>query len=191
MEPLKELRPYQRWAPELRQFADDIDADKAVRAAGSRLPWWVRSEGVFLLTIPVASVLGVGAGLYIYGAFASSSMLTRAIVQACVFGVAWAAAKAVLTILRLRRMRRELRVELQKRGVPICIPCGYDLRGQSEARCPECGKPFDPALLKPAEVHRATNPTDRPEVSPPFADRPSPVPWQTLDVFPPHSYLLH
>lgn len=43
--------------------------------------------------------------------------------------------------------RRHLRERLAARGVPICIPCGYDLRGLTEARCPECGTPFDPALV--------------------------------------------
>lgn len=45
-------------------------------------------------------------------------------------------------------LRRSLREELVSRGVPICVPCGYDLRGQTEPRCPECGRPFDKALLK-------------------------------------------
>lgn len=36
--------------------------------------------------------------------------------------------------------RRVLRHELAKRGIPICLHCGYDLRGQTEPRCPECGE---------------------------------------------------
>ena len=36
------------------------------------------------------------------------------------------------------RTRRHLRERLVQLGVPICIPCGYDLRGSKE-RCPECG----------------------------------------------------
>ncbi len=27
---------------------------------------------------------------------------------------------------------------------PECVACGYDLRGLTEPRCPECGTPFDP-----------------------------------------------
>ncbi len=27
----------------------------------------------------------------------------------------------------------------------VCLQCGYSLRGLTEARCPECGGPFDPA----------------------------------------------
>jgi hypothetical protein len=33
-----------------------------------------------------------------------------------------------------------LREQLVERGVPICIGCGYDLRGQIQPRCPECGR---------------------------------------------------
>ncbi len=47
-----------------------------------------------------------------------------------------------------RYVQRSLRRQLLERGVPICLRCGYDLRGQTEPRCPECGKPFDEALLQ-------------------------------------------
>ncbi len=45
------------------------------------------------------------------------------------------------------RVRRRLRELLISNGVPICLKCGYDLRGQAEARCPECGTAFDEELL--------------------------------------------
>ncbi len=40
------------------------------------------------------------------------------------------------------RTRRHLRERLVQLGVPICIPCGYDLRGSTD-RCPECGTTFE------------------------------------------------
>lgn len=40
-------------------------------------------------------------------------------------------------------IRRGIRKELISRGIPICIECGYDLRGQTEPRCPECGRHFE------------------------------------------------
>ncbi len=40
-----------------------------------------------------------------------------------------------------------LRERLIWLGIPLCRHCGYDLRGQIEPRCPECGRTFDPALL--------------------------------------------
>ena len=44
-------------------------------------------------------------------------------------------------------VRRRLCEQLVAKGVPICIKCGYDLRGQNVPRCPECGTPFDETLL--------------------------------------------
>ena len=53
-------------------------------------------------------------------------------------------------------VRRMLRERLAADGVPICVPCGYDLRGQTSPRCPECGTDFDPSLLDNASPQRQT-----------------------------------
>ncbi len=50
-----------------------------------------------------------------------------------------------------RRVRISLREQLVAKGVPICVGCGYDLRGQIEPCCPECGAAFDEKLLNPSE----------------------------------------
>ncbi len=39
-------------------------------------------------------------------------------------------------------MRVFLRQYLNDQGIPVCRGCGYDLRGQTNARCPECGWEF-------------------------------------------------
>ena len=45
----------------------------------------------------------------------------------------------------LRRMVLDrLRGHLRELGIPVCVSCGYDLRGQTTSRCPECGTPFEP-----------------------------------------------
>ena len=49
------------------------------------------------------------------------------------------AALSVPTWFTRRAIRRELRVQLTQRGIPICIPCGYDLTGNVSGVCPECG----------------------------------------------------
>jgi hypothetical protein len=40
---------------------------------------------------------------------------------------------------------------------PTCAKCGYDLRGLTIARCPECGEPFHPALLTTAPSSASPN----------------------------------
>jgi len=66
----------------------------------------------------------------------------------------------VCYVLVIRKgARRALRQQLNDAGMPTCMDCGYDLRGQIDPRCPECGREFtllevsvggDPPLTKPA-----------------------------------------
>ncbi len=50
----------------------------------------------------------------------------------------------MLVELHLARIAiiRVLRERLIAEGTIVCRRCGYDLRGQIEQRCPECGNPF-------------------------------------------------
>jgi hypothetical protein len=42
---------------------------------------------------------------------------------------------------------RARRIRVMRRRTGRCIDCGYDLRGLTEARCPECGKEFNSQVL--------------------------------------------
>ncbi len=52
--------------------------------------------------------------------------------------------------LRLIRhsVQAALREELARRGIPVCLNCGYNMRGLLEPRCPECGQRCDARLLQ-------------------------------------------
>jgi hypothetical protein len=57
---------------------------------------------------------------------------------------------------------RFVRRYLQDHGVAVCLKCGYDLRGQTEPRCPECGEPFDESLINPIRPADDDSGTHRP-----------------------------
>ncbi|MCB9850467.1 MAG: hypothetical protein H6817_07145 [Phycisphaerales bacterium] len=61
--------------------------------------------------------------------------------------VAGAGFAIMIQYLHRRPYQRYLREHLQASGIAICLGCGYDLRGQATARCPECGLAFDEKLL--------------------------------------------
>ncbi|MHC4797878.1 MAG: hypothetical protein ACYTF1_14640 [Planctomycetota bacterium] len=59
-----------------------------------------------------------------------------------------------IIFINAKSPQKFLRQELCKRGIPICIKCGYDLRGQTEPRCPECGQEFDEKLLTNSDTQK-------------------------------------
>lgn len=63
----------------------------------------------------------------------------------------------VMSIVCVPTVRRTIRQELVRSGFRICTSCGYDLRGNPEDRCSECGARFERELL----------PADAAELGPP------------------------
>ena len=45
--------------------------------------------------------------------------------------------------LMRRRITKNVRLHLNQEGFRLCLVCGYDLRGQVESLCSECGSPVD------------------------------------------------
>ena len=39
-----------------------------------------------------------------------------------------------------RDIRRRLRAQLARKGIAVCVPCGYNLTGNESGTCPECGR---------------------------------------------------
>jgi hypothetical protein len=123
---------YSSWYPELKRFHSADDAAHALKKSHS--PW---------IGFPVfiaGAIIGVIAKFFIGGYFGSWG--PDIVLYLCFWGGMFAS-----QFVGVGRTRRKLRIELVSQQVPICIPCGYDLRGQTEPRCPECGASFDSALL--------------------------------------------
>lgn len=66
----------------------------------------------------------------------------------CIVGVYFAG----IAFFWQQTIRRELRRDLQSRGIAVCLHCGYDCRALCTPRCPECGSDFDPRLLSHPSV---------------------------------------
>ena len=133
-----------RVLPEIGMFATDGQRKTALRHAlsvtshgSSRLWAWT-----LLYVLAVVGTIYVGFYLETRSPVASeiaSKLMPLALAATCLWFC-----RSVL--------RKRLRILLAARGVPICIPCGYDLRGQVAARCPECGSTFDEGLLSSSDI---------------------------------------
>ena len=131
-------RWYDRWFPELARFGSEEARRRAFSAAQRKIGlravlWFVM---FFLLWAFFLRHLKRSSGVPEWVELYVSPALTGLLVSV---GLVW---------LGRRDIQRFLRKQLLERGVPICLRCGYDLRGQTEPRCPECGTPFEEALLQ-------------------------------------------
>jgi predicted RNA-binding Zn-ribbon protein involved in translation (DUF1610 family) len=48
---------------------------------------------------------------------------------------------ALLLLFHRRRITVSIRQQLNANNIPVCMKCGYDLRGRLSHACPECGTP--------------------------------------------------
>ena len=133
-----------RVLPEIRRFETDDQCKTAMRHAlslTSQGSWRLWAWTLFYLLSVVGAIY---VGLYFETRFPVASDIGLKVVPL-------ALAATCLWFCR-SLLRRRLRVLLAARGVPICIPCGYDLRGQVVTRCPECGSTFDEGLLSSSNL---------------------------------------
>jgi hypothetical protein len=129
------------WYPELERFQSEREAKTAFRKCYSAWRFGLMAGVICIPAQVVADFSEPQLGMW---------------GRNLVFVIAYTAFMIPVISIQIRKMRIRLREELTSRGVPVCIPCGYDLRGQTEPRCPECGTSFDPALLDENEK----NPTN-------------------------------
>lgn len=149
--------------PELALFETESERRAIVNRFAKR-QWRTPQFWLCVLLYLVTCVLLVAAWLFLF-----HSSRWRGSLPPWSLGVPIGLAGPILVLaLRqtLRKPGREfIRQELCARGVPICVKCGYDLRGQVDPRCPECGRAFDPKLTKrpsdpapgPSDGHDAAN----------------------------------
>ncbi len=140
-------RIVERIYPEVRRFPKYADAERIVENPERPRRYWVEYAaalgGAACLTIPI--------GGFLPGSLSGVSTAMLVWCGLCVVGWRWR-----------WFTRQKLRKELAARGIPICIRCGYDIRGLTDARCPECGTEFDPSLLGGPEECSPDNPSDAP-----------------------------
>lgn len=139
-----------RWYPELRKVPTAAERRTILRKAfhqcgnnpivvGAALQMIV---GTILFTRPLArfvsTYLATGAGWF--GDTAAGAII--AFITGMVFmGVTNST------------IRKHIRMELVARGFTICVQCGYDLRGLTELRCPECGLRFNHAASSKVDAN--------------------------------------
>jgi hypothetical protein len=150
----REMSFLKKWQyPEVALFKSPKEAAQAF----ARSPWshkWVwlvviaSGAGPLLLgRLPeaVPPFLGVPKRL-IFTVYCISTFLLALLWNVTIWGL-W-------FVFVHKPIRRHLRGCLVAQGIPICVECGYDVRGQLEPRCPECGTAFEERLLQ----HDATDP---------------------------------
>jgi len=129
--------------PEMQHFASPEQAKDAMHAWKKRMlkmpRFWFGLLGYTLGVgvLVVAILISLRPWLSI-----SASMF-----GGLVGGLTGGSGTVMLTWFWRNRCQRFLRQQLIASGIPICLKCGYDLRGQTEARCPECGTSFDAELI--------------------------------------------
>ena len=118
--------------PELERFGDPDSRKAALKISGGT----VLTAGFLLGMIPQLVILKLSERI--------SSHLN--VPELVVFIVAACTPVATMWLLG-RFYRRKIQVSLRKQlndaGIPVCMGCAYDLRGQTVGRCPECGVAFD------------------------------------------------
>lgn len=117
--------------PELEHFEDVFDQQQALRRAAATPA--IRRRRHLLGVICWAGFVWINFQFLTAGGGLPAALMISLVLCALVLFVEQRA------LLYRDLLRRRLREELIARGLPLCLPCGYDLRGTPGRRCPECG----------------------------------------------------
>lgn len=135
--------------PELRQIADPAERARLYWQAYRAVRW--RTLLIYLLfLVPGSAMWALGLDRYAgwLGSNAGSSAVVISLTSLPVALISLFLARGICA----GKFQKAIRWTLLAKGYPLCLHCGYDLKGQTTPRCPECGTAFDPMLLKPQET---------------------------------------
>lgn len=140
-----DIRKQAKYIPELGRYESADVAKTAWRSAWKRVFKRGRSWAFGLLILGIAPAL-IGLSMHALRRWIGIP-ISPILMSGLVGGVVGGSIGLALQLSFRKPVRRYLREDLVGRGIPICVECGYDLRGLSESRCPECGAAFDAGLL--------------------------------------------
>ena len=128
--------------PEMELFESDEQRDRALheigRESGSpgKLDWWI--------AIGILLTIGIGAW-WLLRQIRHWLTWPGWLEELLQFAILISILLLVLRGLHRWGSRAELRQKLLQAGIPVCLGCGYSLRGQpsDSQRCPECGRVID------------------------------------------------
>jgi hypothetical protein len=133
MTPLRRHRFWPHMFPELFLFPEARQARRALWRAFKYLLFYPGYWLYFALT--------TAAFYYARKWVQTTSWNDRLVINGMVLAWCLVLSEGALWYFR-GGIAHSLRQDLHECGVRVCMSCGYDLCGQLELRCPECGKPF-------------------------------------------------
>lgn len=143
--PIRGSLKFISWFPGIERELAVLDDEPAQRKARRHvMRGLMRRVRVWLLFVGGIALMGVAAvpvsRLYMRSPWQPISPW----LIGPLFGGVYGGLFSILWLWLCRRTsRRLLREYLCAQGVPVCLYCGYNLTGQTEARCPECGRPME------------------------------------------------
>ncbi len=126
-----------KYAPELARIGSLQERREVSHRAGLKL----LGSGRFWFVLVVMLASGVAFDWFLTAITRAAPSFTLGI-HSFIFAPACAVFGFIAAPRLLRgTYQRAVRLELCKRGIPICTECAYDLTGNLSGRCPECGEP--------------------------------------------------
>jgi hypothetical protein len=131
------LWPLIKWTlPELSEFESRHEKIQAVEIA------WQRIQTKRLIVLfAIVLIIPFGVIELLHYMFRDKGPIAEFVGGEPMYWVIAMLAMACIFLFCQNSLRREIRAQLAARGMTICVECGYDVRGQVELRCPECGAP--------------------------------------------------